>query len=82
MIQDYTIDNSVYRQLDNQLNKRTPFYSRKSLIEIYDSYLNRIVDIDTSEDDNDDENSDELENEEFIPESDESIDPDTNNDDE
>ena len=34
------------------------------------------------EDDNDDENSDELENEEFIPESDESIDPDTNNDDE
>ena len=34
------------------------------------------------EDDNDDENSDELENEEFIPESDESIDPDINNDDE
>ena len=55
MIQDYTIDNSVYRQLDTQLNKRTLFYSRKNLIEIYDSYLNRIVDIDTSEDDNDDE---------------------------
>ena len=50
MIQDYTIDNSVYRQLDTQLNKRTPFYSRRNLIEIYDYYLNRIIDNDTSED--------------------------------
>ena len=50
MIQDYTIDNSVYRQLDTQLNKRTPFYSRRNLTEIYDYYLNKIIDNDTSED--------------------------------
>ena len=51
MIQDYTIDNSVYRQLDNQLNKRTPFYSKKNLTEVYDYYLNKMVDYDTTEDD-------------------------------